>query len=306
MTADPDHDGSEASPRAEVRRVDAGLGLAVSRLVLSARSLVNYTRDHVAVRTPSRPDDPAGNTLDLLEPPRADELPRWVARFDETAGRLGARRVSLRWEEPLAPDAGGPRAPSPALRDAAAEQGLAVDTSVVLLLDGLAEVPPAPAQLVAVDPPGANAPATDRRWHAATVLYRYASGSTPEQWREVDHDLVAWRVEVQRELAAAGRAQVWLALRHGAPVARLTVLHDRQGLAGVHDLVVHPVHRGAGIGTALVRTAVAAHLLGRPDDRVGVEVAPGSSAEAIARRVGMRDHATIHAARGDGPGRAGG
>jgi GNAT superfamily N-acetyltransferase len=305
--SDPEPRPSPAGrPRAEVRRVDERLGLAVSRLPLSARSLVNYTRDHVAVRTPSRPDDETGNTLDLLAPPRPEEVGRWVDRFVETAGRVGARRVSLRWEEPLAPDTASPPPPDPAVVAAAAEQDLRVDTSVVLLLDRLAEAPPAPAELVAVEPPAGDRPATDRLWHAATVLYRYASGTTPQDWRDVDDGLVAWKIEVQRELAAAGRVQVWLALRHGGPAARLTLLHDRQGLAGIHDLVVHPVQRRSGIGAALVHAAITAHLRQHPTDRVGVEVAPGSPAERLARRLGMRGHATVRSARGDRAGEGGG
>jgi GNAT superfamily N-acetyltransferase len=293
-------------PRAAVRRLDDRLGLPVARLPLSGRTLVNYTRDHVAVRTPSRPHDAMGNALDLLQTPQPQDLTRWVARFEETAGRLGARRATLRWEQPLTPDAVGPEGPSPALRAAAEEQGLRLTTSMVLLLDRLEEPRPAPVTLVPVEPPTVEDPAVGRRWHAATVLYRYATGSTPEEWREVDDDLVAHRIEVQRELAAAGRAQVWIALRHGAPVARLTLLHDRQGLAGVHDLVVHPVHRRAGIGAALTHAAVAAHLASHPGDRVGVEVAPGGDAESIARRLGLIPHATIVTAHGAGPERGGG
>jgi GNAT superfamily N-acetyltransferase len=290
---EPDEDarpGDES--RAQVRRLDERLGLAVARLPLSARTLVNYTRDHVAVRTPSRPQEPSGNSLDLLATPAPEEIGRWVQRFDETVGRLGAAHPRLRWEEPPAPPAavGGV---SEGLADALAAHGLRVEISSVLLLETLGETPAAPAELVPVDPPTSGQRATDRRWHAATVLYRYATGSTPEEWRAWDEDRVAWKIDVQRELAVSGRAQVWLALRHGAPVGRLTVHHDRQGLASVDDLVVHPAHRRLGIASALVGTAIAAHLRAMPDARVGVEVAPGGAAQRLASRLGLRPHATV-------------
>jgi GNAT superfamily N-acetyltransferase len=291
----PEPDGDPRQPdeaRAQVRRLDERLGLAVARLPLSARTLVSYTRDHVAVRTPSRPQEPAGNSLDLLAPPVPTEIGRWVQRFDETVGRLGAAHPRLRWEEPPAPSAGG-GVVTDELVDALAAHGLRVETSTVLLLEALGTTPAAPAELVPVDPPTPGQRATDRRWHAATVLYRYASGSTPEEWRAWDEDRVAWKIDVQRELAVAGRARVWLALRHGAPVGRVTVHHDRQGLASADDLVVHPAHRRLGVGTALTWAAIAAHLRAVPTARVGVEVAPGGAAERLATRVGLRPHATI-------------
>jgi GNAT superfamily N-acetyltransferase len=284
--APPPADGS----RAKVRRLDERLGLAVARLPLSARTLVSYTRDHVAVRTPSRPQEPSGNSLDLLAPPAPAEVERWLQRFEETVGRLGATHPRLRWEVPV--DAPAP-AVADGLADALASHGLRLETSTVLLLKDLAEAPAAPAELVPVDPPTSGQRATDRRWHAATVLYRYAHGSTPEEWRTWDEERVAWKIDVQRELAVSGRARVWLALRHGAPVARLTVHHDRQGLASVDDLVVHPAHRRLGIATALARTAIAGHLRAVPDGRVGVEVPPGGAAAGLAARLGLRPHATI-------------
>lgn len=285
--------------RAQVRRVDERLGLAVARLPLSARTLVSYTRDHVAVRTPSRPNEPVGNSLDLLSPPRPDEVGRWVDRFQETVGRLGSQRLRLRWEVPLT---GEPEGPPPGVDEqlaaALVAHGLRVERSLVRLLEQLTEVPDAPAELVPVDPPVPGRRAIDRRWHAATVLYRYAAdGPGEDGWRDWDEDAVAWRIDVQRELAADGRARVWLAARHGAPVGRLTVLHDRQGLAAVEDVVVHPVHRRAGIAGGLVHRAVAAHLAGDREARVGVGLAPGSAAERLALRLGFVPHATVWSAR---------
>jgi GNAT superfamily N-acetyltransferase len=278
-----------------VERVDDRLGLAVERTSLSGRSLVTYARDHVTVRTPSRPDFRAGNTLDLLEPPGPDDLPRWVERFAETTGRLGVGHVQLRWETPLPPDA-PPAAPlpDPVLAARAAGFGLALSAVTVLTLDRLVAPAPAPAELLPIEAPSAvpGGPA-DRRWHAATVLYRYETGEGPAQWSDVDDTFVAWSVEVQRELAADGRARVWLAMRHGGPAGRLTIAHDRQGLAAVEDVVVHPVHRRLGIASALTHAAVADHLEAHPGSRVGIGAEPGGAADHLYRRLGFRPHATV-------------
>jgi GNAT superfamily N-acetyltransferase len=268
----------------------------------------------VMVRTPSRPDFRDGNTLDLEARPAPEALATWVERFDRTVGMLGARTVQLRWEEPAAAgetgtgahaadvgtgDAAGAPSLPPALTAAARDLDLTVDATSVLLLDRLLDPPPADAQLVPIAPPSAVAGGVvDRRWHAATVLYRYATGETPEQWRAFDEAFVGWTVEVQRELAAAERAQVWLALRHGAPVGRLTFVDDRQGLATIEDLIVHPAHRRQGIAAALTAKAIATHLAVEPDTRIGIGADPGSSAERLYRRLGFRPHAVVWTLRG--------
>jgi GNAT superfamily N-acetyltransferase len=281
--------------RAEVRRLEDRLGLAVERASLSGRSLVTYARDHVTVRTPSRPDFRSGNTLDLVGVPVADDLPGWVERFEQTTGRLGVGHVQLRWETPLAADAPAVEPPpDPAVAAALVDLGFSLTATTVLLLDDLVVPPPAPVEVLAVEPPSAvPGGATDRRWHAATVLYRYETGETPEDWRDVDESFVAWSVDVQRELAADGRAQVWLAMRHGGPVGRLTVAHDRQGLAVVEDVIVHPVHRRLGIASSLTAAAVEAHLRAHPGSRVGLGAEPTSQAERLYRQLGFRPHATV-------------
>lgn len=287
-----------------IRRLDERLGLSVLRAGLSAVTLVTYARDHVAVRTPSRPDVHAGNTLDLTGVPSPDELPAFLDRYEQTVGSLGAGHVQLRWETPLAPDA--PPAsptPDPEVVARAGELGLTVSPVTVLLLDGL--VPPTGGVAVELAPvpapDGEPGGPVDRRWHATTVLYRYLAGDTPDDWRGNEDAFVAWSVAQQRELARIGRCQVWVALRHGMPVARLSLLHDRQGLAVVEDVVVHPAHRRRGIASALTHRAITHHLEVDPGARIGLAADPGAGAELASRRLGFRSHATVWTAFAPAP-----
>ena len=80
-------------------------------------------------------------------------------------------------------------------------------------------------------------------------------------------------------------------MRQGIPVGTVTLVHDGAATAVVEDLVVHPVHRGRGIATALVHRAAA-----DPDltaMRVGTVVEPGSTSERLHRRLGFRPHAVV-------------
>lgn len=293
-------DGGAAAPeRGSVRRVDDRLGLAIERVGLSGRTLVTYARDHVTVRTPSRPDFRDGNTIDLLVPPTPRELPGWIDRFRDTIAVMGARHVQLRWETPLAPTAPASEATAdPELVAALGELGFELGPVTMLLLEALPPLAREPAaELIPIEAPSAiPGGAVDRRWHAATVLYRYFEGENPDDWRDWNQDFTDWSVDVQRELATAERAQVWIAARHGGPVARLTVVHDRQGLAAVQDVVVHPVHRRAGIASALTHRAIGHHLETHPGGRVGVGADPGSPADHLYRRLGFRPHATLWSA----------
>lgn len=277
---------------AHVRRVDDRLGLAVLRVGLSGRSLVTYARDHVTVRTPSRPDFVDGNTLDLLAPPAPGDLAGWIERFTGTISVTGAPHVQLRWEYPA--EHGG----DPGLEEAARQQGLACTPHEVALLDTL--VPSralGDVEVVGVAAPSAiPGGATDRRWHAASVLYRYATGDGPADFRGFDAGEAAWRTDVQRELAAAGRASVWVAMRHGGPVARCTVVHDRQGLVAVEDVITHPAQRGGGVAAMLVSQALTEHLRRDPSARVGVGYRPGSPAARLAARLGFQPHAAVTSA----------
>jgi GNAT superfamily N-acetyltransferase len=284
--------GDDQPARTRVRRVDEQLGLSILRASLSPRTLVTYARDHVTVRTPSRPDYHDGNTLDLEHVPTPASIDAWLDRFRSTIANLGVAHVQLRWETP------GASPVDPALEEALGERGLALHPTRVLLLDRLQPAPEAPAEIQALAPPTGAGGAVDRRWHGATVLYRYEAEEPDESgWRFWNEDFIAFSVEVQRELALAGRTRVWLATRHGAPVGRLTCTHDRQGLAVIEDVVVHPVHRRLGVATAMTHAAVTEQLAHEPDTRIGLGVDPGSVAERVYARLGFGLHATVWTAR---------
>lgn len=295
MSTPPSAGDGASTPK--VRRVDTRLGLAIDRASLSDRTLATYARDHVSVRTPSRPDFRDGNTLDLVGVPEPDQLPRWAERFAETIGILGVRHLQLRWETPLPPDAPAVAPdPDPDLRAAVTGLGAHLEAVTVLLLDELAAPPTTDAELIRLAPPRtAQEPTSpvERRWHATEVLSRYEHGDTPDDWRAADHGFAAWAAEIRRELARAGRAEVWLAQRQATPAARLALVHDRQGLAVVQDVVTHPVHRRRGLASALTHVAVTSHLAGDPSARIGIAALPGSSAERLYRQLGFRPHATV-------------
>lgn len=280
-----------------VRRVDERLGLAVDRASLSDRTLATYARDHVSVRTPSRPDFRDGNTLDLVDPPDPAALPGWLERFRETIGVLGVPHVQVRWETPLAADAPATApAPDRVLEEAWGALGFTCSAVTVLLLDQLVAPAVVGAELVRLAVPRtADEPTSEveRRWHASEVLSRYEHGDSPDDWRAADADFTAWAGEIRRELVRAGRADAWLAYRQGTPAGRVVLVHDRQGLAVVQDVVVHPVHRRRGLAAALTHAAVTGHLAAHPAARVGIAAEPGGPAERLYRRLGFRPHATI-------------
>lgn len=284
-----------------VRRVAGRHGLAVLRASLPPMALVTTTPDGVVVRTPSRPDFHDGNVLDLARVP--DDLARPLRRALEQAGAIGAERVRLRFEEPLAADAALGVVPpmSPALVAGCTAHGLAHHDLAVLLHDGpIAAAVSPPAGVEVVGPlAGRGDAALERRWHGVAVLQRYAAGEGPAEWRDVDGAFAAWSHGVRRALALAGRARVLLAIRQGMPVGTVSLVDDGAGTAVVEDLVVHPVHRGRGIATALVaRAASDATLHGT---RIGTVVEPGSSSDGLHRRLGFRPHAVVRVLERDAP-----
>ena len=223
------------------RPVAGGPGLAAARLGQGPDTLQTLVHDHVALRTPTRPDHGPGNALHLFAPPRSTEDA--LARFDRSVGQLpGVRRRTVAWEvadvqAPAGVDAGG---------------GARLASHVVGVL-GSDRVPEAPRVPEGVELVRASTP---EHWAGAKVLYLQTDWQGTERyWR--------WRVDQQRQLTDSGGGMVLVAYRFGVPVGRagLFVPHDASvgvgdRLAGVEDVVVHPLYRRGGIGTALVLALV--------------------------------------------------
>ena len=232
------------------------------------------------VRTPTRPDLWEGNALHLGAPPEPADLDPLLAVWDERFGSVpGIEHLRVRWVEPAAGRDLGP------LRAAAADRGLELDLTPHLELDELTDAGRLPPQVEIV-------PATDpRQLHGATVLFRHTDwGGDEEFWRQT--------MEGRRRLAEEGRAVTYLAVRWGIPVGTAALCWepladvgpDHAGLAVIEDVVVHPAHRGAGVGSALVRTAVERHLAGHPRARVVLRT---DDAVDLYRRLGFVRTATV-------------
>ena len=302
-------DASSGRPRLLPR--EEGVALRALRLTVAPRALVTRAGTDVVVRTPSRPDHHGGNVVDLLAPPRAADVPALVARVRRLLEPTGVARPHLRWERPVGtadPDvetaltaAGSPPDVTHVLRIPAPRDGAGGDAP-----DAVVRLP------VPGRDPGADDAATARRWHGAEVLQRYFEGDLPAAWRAratEGAEWAAWDRARVRELAALGRADVWLATAQGIPVATLTVLRDGAGAAHLEDLVTHPVHRRRGVATALVAAAVAAEHAAAPGTVVTAEVVPGGPSAPLFARLGAVPVAeVVSALAGDpadrGPGSA--
>jgi GNAT superfamily N-acetyltransferase len=271
---------------------EEGLALRALRLAASPGALVTRAGTDVVVRTPSRPDHHGGNVVDLIGPPRPDEVPAVLTRVRRLLEPTGVARPHVRWERPV-----GVAAPSDEGAALAALEagGFAPRTTVLLELpvaaDAPAGAPPASGRTVSRLPvpgrdPDGDDPATARRWHGSDVLQRYAAGADVEAWRRWDAEGAAWDRGVTRALARLGRADVWLATAQGIPVATLTVLRDAAGVALLTDLVTHPAHRGRGHAGALLAPATAAEHAAAPRTRVLAEVEPGGTSERLLTRGG--------------------
>ena len=274
-----------------VRRLDDRMGLAVERVVVSARTVVTYTRDHVIVRTPSHPNDTKGNTLDLIGVPEVSSLPVWVKRFTDTIGMIGASTTRLRFEHPASEPA--PEAMLAWLR----EQHFTLHTHTVYLKDA---APPlgrvsGDIRLLGAEPPGTDQ-ILDRMWFAADVLDKYRRGSEVSQYVPRDEQEYTESAEVLREHAVAQRARAFVAYRYGTPVGRIAATHDRQGLVVVHALVVHPVHRRNGIGTALLAAALAGYETQEPNVRFGVSVPTAGTVRTLVEHEQFVPHAVVYTA----------
>lgn len=281
-------DGSDAP---EVHRVDDRLGLAVERVPVSARTVVTYTRDHVVVRTPSHPNDTCANTLDLVGIPTVDALGVWVKRFADTIGMLGARTTRLRFEQPANEN------PPDAVLAWLKNERFTVRANTVYLKDAGLPKGRVTGDIRQLEPQPQGADVlVDRMWFAADVVDKYRKGSVVNDYVPRDDTEYTESTAVLREHAVAQRARVFVAYRYGTPVGRIAATHDRQGLVVVHALVVHPVHRRAGIATALLATALAGYEQQSPKVRFGVSVPDGNAAHTLVEREDFLEHARVYTA----------
>lgn len=241
-----------------VVRRDDGLALRTLRVGVHPQALVIHVGTDVVVRTPARPDHRDGNVVDLLTPPTADEVGARLEGVRRLMEPIGSRHLHLRYEVPAGSADGSGVADG---EEAARASGLEAagcrvsDLEVVQLAvsDLPTAAPEPPADVTIERLVGPDGDVLDaRRWYAASVLERYAYGDDVTAWRAWDDVWGAWDRERVAALARERRAEVWLATRHGMPVASLTLLDDLDGLAVVDRIITHPAHRRRGIARALL------------------------------------------------------
>jgi len=270
---------------AGVRRREDGLALRALRVGVHPGALIIHVGTDVVVRTPSRPDHAEGNVVDLLVPPDASGIGARLEGVRRLMEPVGVGETRLRYELPP----GLPDEPerAAALRAEGCER--AEHRVLALAVDRLPEQAPALPPAVSVE--RLEGPDGDviagRRWYAASVLDRYRAGDDVSVWRAWDDVWGAWDRERVGALARLGRAEVWLASRHGMPVATVTLLDDQDGLAIVDTLVTHPAHRRRGIGRALLGTALASLRSATGLGRIAIAVDPGSAADGLALAMGF-------------------
>jgi len=272
----------------EVRRRDDGLALRALRVGVHPDALVIHLGTDVVVRTPARPDHPEGNVVDLLAPPRAEDIGARLEGVRRLMAPIGVDRPHLRYELPV--EAAQDAVEQVRVTAFSAAGGVASDLRV-LVLDREAlppRAPEAPQDVTIARLAGPDGDVIDgRRWYAAAVLDRYAHGEDVDAWRSWDEAWGAWRRERIAALARAHRAEVWLASRHGMPVATLTLVDDLDGLIVVEAIVTHPAHRRRGIARALLGEALGSLRDGPTIGRIAVGVPIGGAAEQLHRGAGF-------------------
>lgn len=277
-----------------VSRREDGAALRALRVGVHPDALVQHVVTDVVVRTPERPHHHDGNVVDLLAPPAADEVAARLEAVRRLMEPVGVAHLHLRYELPA-----GAMGDDPVREAAFRAAGCVPDDLRVLVVDagGLpTEVasPPGDVTIERLEGPDGDVIAS-RRWYAAAVLDRYAHGDEVDAWRAWDAAWGEWDRARVTALARRGRAEVWLASRHGMPVATLTLVDDADGLAVVEDVVTHPAHRRRGIARALLGAALASLGTARGLERVALAVRPGGPAEALSLGLGLRPLADVRA-----------
>ncbi len=270
-----------SGPPAELTRRDDGLALRALRVGVAPSALVVHLGTDVVVRTPSRPDHLDGNVVDLIAPPEPGQVPALLERVRRLMAPVGVAHVQVRFEQPVGAPLGA------ALRAALVDAGCHLGVERVLELQASVEVPGMALEVRRLALPSTPDAVTERRWHAAAVLDRYATGEDVPAWRTWDDEGAAWNRRRIRELASLGRADVWLASRQGMPVASLVVLRDLDGVAVVEDVVVHPAHRRRGIARTLLSAALAHQQQARPGERVLLAADPSGVALGLYTSLGF-------------------
>lgn len=252
-----------------VNSIRGGLGLAGERVARGPLTLITHTPFYAALRTPSRPTFGPGNALHLFEAPT--ELGRWYDAFDRVVGVLpGVSKRRLAWEVPI---------------------GQVVETAVVggddhavtdvWHLNGESESTPLPpdVQMFVVGD-------DERRLAGARSLYLQGGWGT-------DVDGFRWRIGQEDAVVQAGRGAIWVGYRFGIPIARVGVFHDAAGLAVIDSLVVHPLYREEGLGTAFAGQAIDGLRAVVGPTTVTATAAPDSPAAKLLARLGFTRSSTI-------------
>lgn len=271
---------------ADLSRRDEGLALRALRVGVHPDALVIRSGTDVVVRTPARPDHLDGNVVDLLVPPAAEAVRLRIEAARRLMEPLGVAQLRLRY------GLGVGSTDDPARSDAFTaasftSERLRVHSVPAGRLPSPPAVLPASITVERLDGPDGDVIA-GRRWYAAAVLDRYAHGEDVTRWRAWDEEWGTWQRQRITALARAGRAEVWLASRHGMPVATLTLVDDQDGLVVVENIVTHPAHRRRGIAQGLLGAAMASLSTSRALERVALAIRPDDPAERLCAAFDLR------------------
>jgi len=219
-------------------RLDSpGLTTDLELLRLQGSTVTDHG-DHLVVRTEANPTFWWGNYVLVLGEPRAAEVDRWVARFEEEFPDARHRAVGF------ARDGGD--------TDAWAARGWEVESDVDLATTAVPTAAEAPDGIPAHSAGSTlRALATDDDWEQSA---QGGARDTSEAQREGRLVFERRRVTAQRGLVDSGRARWFGAFDGDRLVARLGIV--RLGdLGRYQDVVTLESHRRRGLAGALVRAA---------------------------------------------------